>query len=213
MTLSPDQSRKKRTSACIGCQSEDHVGHTHTGSTRHDPDNNDRHESPTNPGDVDREVTQAAMLMEGNTVQSLLNVQKNTPVWAALAHNVLDFPDTSVGSSRRQLGRNTGMDATESAVQMTMGVSGKVFLANFWVFWALFPLSMNPLEPSGAPERSSRAEHCGVSRENLMKVLLVALHSRHFQEFLGDLCDHFIVTKRGVSNQECCQECCRKHAL
>ena len=79
-----------------------------------------------------------------------------------------------------------------------------MFLANVWVFWALFPLSMNPLEPSGAPERSSRAEHCGESRENLMKVLLVALHSRHFQEFLGDLCDHFIVTKRGVSNQECC---------
>ena len=72
-----------------------------------------------------------------------------------------------------------------------------VFLANFWVFWALFPLSMNPLEPSGAPERSSRAEHCGVSRENLMKVLLVALHSRHFQEFLGDLCDHFICHKKG----------------
>ena len=79
-----------------------------------------------------------------------------------------------------------------------------VFLANFWVFWALFPLSMNPLEPSGAPERSSRAEHCGVSRKNLMKVLLVALHLRHFQEFLGDLCDHFIVTKRGVSNEGCC---------
>ena len=37
-----------------------------------------------------------------------------------------------------------------------------------------------------------------------MKVLLVALHLRHFQEFLGDLCDHFIVTKRGVSNQGCC---------
>jgi hypothetical protein len=32
-------------------------------------------------------------------------------------------------------------------------------------------------------------------------VLLVALHLRHFQEFLGGLCDHFIVTKRGVSNQ------------
>ena len=27
---------------------------------------------------------------------------------------------------------------------------------------------------------------------------------RHLKEFLGDLCDHFIVTKRGVSNQECC---------
>jgi hypothetical protein len=46
--------------------------------------------------------------------------------------------------------------------------------------------------------------HCGVNRENLIKVLLVTLHLRHFQEFLGDLCDHFIVTKRGVSNQTCC---------
>jgi hypothetical protein len=62
--------------------------------------------------------------MEGEMVPSLPNVQKNTPVWAALAHNVLDFPGTSVGSSRRQLGRNAGMDATESAVQMTMGDSG-----------------------------------------------------------------------------------------
>ena len=33
-------------------------------------------------------------------------------------------PGTSVGSSRHQLGRNTGMAATESAVQMTMGDSG-----------------------------------------------------------------------------------------
>ena len=75
--LSPDHSRKKRTSACNGGQSEDHFGHTHTGSTRHEPDNNDRHESPTNPGDVDREATHAAMLMEGETVQSLLSVQNS----------------------------------------------------------------------------------------------------------------------------------------
>ena len=27
---------------------------------------------------------------------------------------------------------------------------------------------------------------------------------RHFKEFLGDLCHHFIVTKGGVLNQECC---------
>ena len=37
-------------------------------------------------------ATPAVMLMEGETVQSLLSVQKNTPVWASLAHNVLDFP-------------------------------------------------------------------------------------------------------------------------
>ena len=66
--LSPDHSRKKRTSACNGGQSEDQVSHTHTGSTWHAPDINDRHESPTNPGDVDREATHAAMLMEGETV-------------------------------------------------------------------------------------------------------------------------------------------------
>jgi hypothetical protein len=98
-TLSPDQSRKKRVSACTGGHGEGHVGHTHTGSIRHEPDNNDRHESPTNPGDVDREATHAAMLMEGETVQSLFNVHKNTPVWASLGHTVLDFPGTSVGPS------------------------------------------------------------------------------------------------------------------
>ena len=64
------------------------------------------------------------MLLEGETVQSLLSVQKNTPVWASLAHNVLDFPGTSVSSSRRKLGRHPDTDAPESAVHMSMGDSG-----------------------------------------------------------------------------------------
>ena len=93
--------------------------------------------------------------------------------------------------------RSVWTAGVRKAVRRGAGQFVAVFLANFWVLCALFPLSMDPLEPSGAPERSSRAEHCGVSRENLMKVLLVALHSRHFQEFLGDLCDHFIVTQKG----------------
>ena len=73
-TLSPDQFRKKRASACTGGQGEDHIGHTHTDSTRHAPDNNDRHESRTNPGDDDKAATPAAMLMEGETAQSLLSL-------------------------------------------------------------------------------------------------------------------------------------------
>ena len=77
-------------------------------------------------------------------------------------------------------------------------VSGKLFgfLGTFFPHY----------KPFGS-ERSSWVElpcHCGVSCEILIKVLLVPLHLRHFQEFLGDLCDHFIVTKRGVSSQECC---------
>ena len=50
----------------------DHISHTRTGSTRHEPDNNDRPESRTNPGDVDREATHAATLLEGETVPSPL---------------------------------------------------------------------------------------------------------------------------------------------
>ena len=122
--LSPDHSRKKRTSACNGGQSEDHFGLTHTGSTRHDPDTNDRHKSRANLGDVDREARHDVMPMEEETVQSLLSVGKETPVRASLAHNVFDLPGTHVGSSQRQLGRHRDTDAPESAVHMTGGDSG-----------------------------------------------------------------------------------------
>ena len=122
--LSPDQSWKKRAFACTGGHGQDHIGHTHTNPHRHALDNNDRRESRTNPDDVDKAATPAAMLMEGETAQSPLSVQNNTSVWASLAHNVLDSPGTSVGSSRRQLGCNPAMDAPESAVHMTMGDSG-----------------------------------------------------------------------------------------
>ena len=122
--LSPDQSWKKRAFACIGGHGQDPIGHTHTNPHRHTIDNNNRHESRPNPDDVDKAATPAAMLMEGETAQSPLSIQNNTSVWASLAHNVLDFPGTSVGSNRRQLGCNLDTDALESTVHMTMGESG-----------------------------------------------------------------------------------------
>ena len=74
-------------------------------------------------GGIGREMTHVDTLSQGESVQSIFNVQTHKRDWASLSQCAFDLPGTSISASRHRSNDNSVMLTTPSTVQMTAGDS------------------------------------------------------------------------------------------